>query len=99
MSSDPYNAMVREYFADPKHAGDLEGAAIGYFSDQGMHIRLAAKYSRTMALYGSLLTRQAQSAIRFSFGRQTALDDVKFAAQTYRSAVKRLRSIAPERAA
>ncbi len=42
MSSDPYNAMVREYFADPKHAGDLEGAAIGYFSDQGMHIRLAA---------------------------------------------------------
>ncbi len=42
---------------------------------------------------------QAQSAIRFSFGRQTALDDVKFAAQTYRGAVKRLRSIAPERAA
>ena len=42
---------------------------------------------------------QAQSAIRFSFGRQTALDDVKFAAQTYCSAVKRLRSIAPERAA
>ncbi len=42
---------------------------------------------------------QAQSAIRFSFGRQTALDDVKFAAQNYRGAVKRLRSIAPERAA
>ncbi len=42
MSGDPYNAMVREYFAAPQHAGDLEGAAIGYFSDQGMQIRLAA---------------------------------------------------------
>ena len=45
MSSDPYNAMVREYFADPQHAGDLEGAAMGYFSDQGMHVRLAATVS------------------------------------------------------
>ncbi len=45
MSSDPYNAMVRDYFADPQHAGDLEGATIGYFSDRGMHIRLAATVS------------------------------------------------------
>jgi cysteine sulfinate desulfinase/cysteine desulfurase-like protein len=42
---------------------------------------------------------QAQSAIRFSFGRQTGRADVEFAAQTYRSAIERLRSIAPERAA
>ncbi len=42
MSGASYNALVREYFAAPQHAGDLEGAAIGYFSDQGMHIRLAA---------------------------------------------------------
>ena len=39
---------------------------------------------------------QAQSAIGFSFGRQTATDDVEFADRTYRSAVERLRSIAPE---
>lgn len=42
MSSDPYSAVVREYFRNPKHVGDLEAAVIGYFSDQGMHIRLAA---------------------------------------------------------
>ena len=41
---------------------------------------------------------QAQSAIRFSFGRQTQPVDVKFAAQTYRSAIERLRDIAPQRA-
>ncbi len=41
---------------------------------------------------------QAQSAIRFSFGRQTRPADVKFAAETYRSAIERLRGIAPERA-
>ena len=41
---------------------------------------------------------QAQSAIRFSFGRQTQPADVKFAAETYRGAIERLRSIAPERA-
>lgn len=39
---------------------------------------------------------QAQSAIRFSFGRQTAPADVEFAARTYRSAVERLRRIALE---
>ncbi len=45
MSSDPYNARVREYFADPQHAGGLKGAAMSYFSDQGIHIRLAATVS------------------------------------------------------
>ena len=42
---------------------------------------------------------QAQSAIRFSFGRQTTTDDVKLAAKAYRRAVEKLRSIAPERVA
>ena len=42
---------------------------------------------------------QAQSAVRFSFGRQTTPADLEFAAQTYRGAIERLRSIAPERAA
>lgn len=41
---------------------------------------------------------QAQSAIRFSFGRQTRPADVEFAAETYCSAIERLRGIAPERA-
>jgi cysteine desulfurase len=42
---------------------------------------------------------QAQSAIRFSVGRQTREEDVDFAAQRYRDAVARLRKLAPVRAA
>jgi NifU-like protein involved in Fe-S cluster formation len=42
MSTDPYNSVVREYFADTRHCGDIAGAAIGYFEDQGIRIRLAA---------------------------------------------------------
>ena len=38
---------------------------------------------------------QAQSAIRFSFGRPTTSDEVTFAARRYRSAVMRLRELAP----
>ncbi len=38
---------------------------------------------------------QAQSAIRFSFGRPTTLDEVEFAAARYREAVMRLRALAP----
>lgn len=41
----------------------------------------------------------AQSAIRFSMGRQTRQEDVKFAAQRYVDAVARLRALAPEVAA
>lgn len=41
----------------------------------------------------------AQSAIRFSFGRPTRLQDIDLAVDKYRSAVAKLRSIAPERAA
>lgn len=43
--------------------------------------------------------RLAQSAIRFSFGRPTTADDVDLAAERYRSAVSRLRELAPGHAA
>ena len=39
---------------------------------------------------------QAQSAVRFSFGRDSTPDDVDFAAQRYISAVTELRALAPE---
>jgi cysteine desulfurase len=42
---------------------------------------------------------QAQSAIRFSVGRPTTIDEVEFAARHYREAVARLRSLAPGAAA
>lgn len=42
---------------------------------------------------------QAQSAIRFSIGRPTTLEEVEFAAQHYCEAVARLRALAPEAAA
>jgi cysteine desulfurase len=42
---------------------------------------------------------QAQSAIRFSFGRPTTADELTFAVSQYRSAVKRLRELAPGQAA
>ena len=38
---------------------------------------------------------QAQSAIRFSIGRQTTTDEVRFAARHYRDVVSRLRALAP----
>jgi cysteine desulfurase len=41
---------------------------------------------------------QAQSAIRFSVGRPTTLQDVEFAAGRYRDAVARLRQLAPDAA-
>ena len=44
--------------------------------------------------------REAQSAIRFSFGRRTTADDIGCAMALYRAAVTRLRSIsAPDRIA
>ncbi len=41
----------------------------------------------------------AQSAIRFSFGRMTTVEDIATAVEAYRAGVKRLRRLAPERAA
>ncbi len=42
MSDDPYNALVREYFANTAHAGDLRGGATAYIDDQGIRLRLSA---------------------------------------------------------
>ena len=42
MISDPYSAKVRDYFGDPAHSGDLADAAVGYFADQGVRLRIAA---------------------------------------------------------
>jgi len=40
--------------------------------------------------------RQAQSAIRFSFGRLTRSDEITAAIALYRAAVEKLRILAPE---
>ena len=42
---------------------------------------------------------EAQSAIRFSFGRQTTPEEIEFAVARYRAAVRRLRDLAPGAAA
>jgi cysteine desulfurase len=42
---------------------------------------------------------RAQSAIRFSFGRPTTVAEIDMAVHKYRTAVDRLRALAPERAA
>jgi cysteine desulfurase len=42
---------------------------------------------------------EAQSAIRFSFGRPTTAAEIEFAAARYRAAVARLRELAPRPAA
>jgi len=46
-----------------------------------------------------LTDMRAQSAIRFSVGRPTTMDEVEFAAGHYRAAVEQLRTLAPENAA
>jgi NifU-like protein involved in Fe-S cluster formation len=44
MTSDPYSQRVRELFARPDHAGDLEKpAAWAQIDDQGVRIALAAQ--------------------------------------------------------
>jgi NifU-like protein involved in Fe-S cluster formation len=43
MSTDPYGDRVRELFAVPVHAGELEGGRSVYLDDQGVRIRLAAR--------------------------------------------------------
>jgi len=42
MSADPYNATVRELFANPRHGGDLANAVVAEVAQQGVRLRLAA---------------------------------------------------------
>ena len=42
MSADPYSPLVRQYFADAAHAGDLNDAETVDVDEQGVRIRLAA---------------------------------------------------------
>ncbi len=43
MNADPYNDLVRRFFAQPDHAGEVDGGAVGFFEDQGLRIRLTAE--------------------------------------------------------
>lgn len=43
MSSDPYNARVREFFAAPVHAGSLAGGVTVLADDQGVRVALSAR--------------------------------------------------------
>ncbi len=45
MSSDPYNAAIRELFADLSHAGDLDDAVCAELDEQGVRIRLSATHA------------------------------------------------------
>ena len=42
MSADPYSARVRELFASPAHAGELEESLTVSVTDQGVRLRLSA---------------------------------------------------------
>jgi NifU-like protein involved in Fe-S cluster formation len=41
-SGDPYSKRVRELFANPAHAGDIEGAIAVLVENQGVRVALAA---------------------------------------------------------
>lgn len=42
MSADPYNDTVREFFAEPAHAGILEGGVTVLADDQGVRVEISA---------------------------------------------------------
>ncbi len=42
MSLDPYNEIVREYFAELRHAGDISDSPAGFFEDQGIRLKFTA---------------------------------------------------------
>jgi len=42
LSTDPYSAKVREFFAAVTHAGETEGGEIVLADDQGVRLRLSA---------------------------------------------------------
>lgn len=39
----PYSVKVRDYFFAGTHVGDIDGAIVGYYCDQGIRLRLSAK--------------------------------------------------------
>lgn len=41
MSADPYTARVRDLFANPGHAGYVDGGFEAYVDDQGVRVRLS----------------------------------------------------------
>ncbi|MDJ0711025.1 MAG: iron-sulfur cluster assembly scaffold protein [Woeseiaceae bacterium] len=45
MSDDPYSRQVRERFASPARAGDVDGGESALVEDQGIRVRLAARES------------------------------------------------------
>lgn len=45
MSTDPYNAQVRELFANTRHAGSLTDAVTAKKNEQGVRIELSAQCS------------------------------------------------------
>ena len=45
MSSDPYSRRVRELFAAPAHAGDLDGGETALVAGQDVRVQLAATVS------------------------------------------------------
>jgi NifU-like protein involved in Fe-S cluster formation len=44
MSADPYSERVRSLFANPAHAGCLEGAVSAQIDDQGVRLCLCARH-------------------------------------------------------
>jgi nitrogen fixation NifU-like protein len=42
-TADPYSVLVREYFANPKHGGDLPGGDYVLADQQGVRLRLAVR--------------------------------------------------------
>jgi NifU-like protein involved in Fe-S cluster formation len=43
LSADPYSDRVRELFANPDHAGELDGGSRAYVDSQGVRIALTAQ--------------------------------------------------------
>ena len=43
MSGDPYSPAVRELFAAPAHAGDVDDGETAFVDDQGVRLQLSAR--------------------------------------------------------
>jgi len=43
LSADPYSQLVRDYFANPAHAGELADGIAVAIDEQGVRLRLAGK--------------------------------------------------------